>query len=166
VTGDDLYDYDQLIVPACAQLTAGQVAALHAYLTVGGHVVHTGDLGEPSLREHPNVCAAAPDELDRLLPYGRQVEVAGSDGIATNVMRLPDGRSAVHVINYGYDAEADRVRPFDADLTVRLPRRHTHASAYFCDGRVTAPDVRAEEHGRRHTVALEALGPYAIVVFS
>jgi hypothetical protein len=197
VTGDDLYDYDQLIVPACAELTAGQVAALHAYLTVGGHVVHTGDLGEPSLREHPNVCDAAPDELDRLLPYGRQVEVAGrpdglpsvgsravagrsdgtpsvgsravvgrSDGVATNVMRLPDGRSAVHVINYGYDAEEDRVRPFDADLTVRLPRHHTHASAYFCDGRVTALDVRVEEHGRRHTVALEALGPYAIVVFS
>jgi len=33
-----------------------------------------------------------------------------------------------------------------------------------CDGRVAAPDVRTSGKGR-HTVALDALGPYAIVVF-
>jgi hypothetical protein len=52
----------------------------------------------------------------------------------------------------------------DTELTVRLPRRHTHASVYHCDGRVAAPEVRTGEPGR-HTVALDALGPYAIVVF-
>jgi hypothetical protein len=165
VTVADLHEHHQAILPACAELTGGQVAALHAYLAGGGHVVHTGDLGEPSLREHPNVRAAAADDLDGLLPYGRQVEVAG-DMLATNVMRLPDGRTAVHVVNYGYDAEEDRVRPFDTDLTVRLFRPHTRAAGYFCDGRVTPLEVRVEEHGFRHTVVLDALGPYAIVVFS
>jgi hypothetical protein len=165
VTGADLHDHDQVILPACARLTGGQVAALHAYLAGGGYVVHTGDLGEPSLREHPNVRAAAADDLDGLLQYGRQAEVAG-DLLATNVMRLPDGRAAVHVVNYGYDTEEDRVRPFDTDLTVRLSRPYARASAYFCDGRVTALEVRADERGFRHTVALDALGPYAIVVFS
>jgi hypothetical protein len=165
VTVADLHEHHQAILPACAELTGGQVAALHAYLAGGGHVVHTGDLGEPSLREHPNVRAAAADDLDGLLPYGRQVEVAG-DMLATNVMRLPDGRTAVHVVNYGYDAEEDRVRPFDTDLTVRLFRPHARAAGYFCDGRVTPVEVRVEEHGFRHTVVLDALGPYAIVVFS
>jgi hypothetical protein len=165
VTVADLHEHHQAILPACAELTGGQVAALHAYLAGGGHVVHTGDLGEPSLREHPNVRAAAADDLDGLLPYGRQVEVAG-DMLATNVMRLPDGRTAVHVVNYGYDAEEDRVRPFDTDLTVRLFRPHARAAGYFCDGRVTPLEVRVEERGFRHTVVLDALGPYAIVVFS
>jgi hypothetical protein len=165
VTGADLHDYAQVILPACAELTRGQVAALHAYLAGGGHVVHTGDLGEPSLLEHPDVRAAAAGDLDGLLPYGRQVEVAG-DVLATNVMRLPDGRAAVHVVNYGYDAEEDRVRPFDTDLTVRLARRHSRASAYFCDGRVTPLEVHADDRGVRHRVALDALGPYAVVVFS
>jgi len=144
-------------------LTAGQVAALRAYLDDGGRLVHTGDLGDPSLLAHPGVRAAPPDDLDELLPSGRQVEVPG-DTLATNVMRLPDGRSAVHVVNYGYDAEEDRVRPLDIDLTVRLPRRQPHATVCHCDGRVAAPDVRTGGEGR-HTVALDALGPYAIVVF-
>ncbi|MEV6494979.1 hypothetical protein AB0M20_41120, partial [Actinoplanes sp. NPDC051633] len=165
VTGEDLHGYDEVILPGCAALTGGQVAALHAYLAGGGYIVHTGDLGEPSLRAHPNVRAAVDDDLDRLLQYGRQVEVAG-DALATNVMRLPDGRSAVHVVNYDYDPEEDCVRPFDTDLTVSLSRRYTNASANFCDGRVTTLHVRAEQRGYRHTVALRGLGPYAIVVFS
>jgi hypothetical protein len=165
VTVDDLHGHHQVSLPACAELTSSQVAVLHAYLAAGGQVVHTGDLGEPSLRAHPGVRAAAADDLAGLLPYGRQVEVAG-EVLATNVMRLPDGRAAVHVINYGYDAEEDRVRPFDTDLTVRLSRPHARASAYFCDGRVTALEVSVEKRGVGHTVALHALGPYAIVVFS
>jgi hypothetical protein len=58
------------------------------------------------------------------------------------------------------------VRPFDVDLTVRLSRLHTRASAHFCDGRVTQLEVRADERGSRHTITLDALGPYAVVVFS
>jgi hypothetical protein len=169
-----------VILPAGADLTAGQVAALHGYLAGGGHLVHTGDLREPSLLAHPGVREAAPGDLDGLLPSGRQIEIAGSEGrpsvrsgavagrsdvVATNIMRLPDGRSAVHVVNYGYDAEEDRVRPLDTELTVRLSRRHTQASVYHCDGRVAVPAVRTGEGGHRHTVALDRLGPYAIVVF-
>jgi hypothetical protein len=164
VTGDDLHDYDLVILPAGGELTAGQVAALHAYLAGGGYVVHTGDLGDPSVRAHPNVRAAAPDDLDGLLQYGRQVEVAGD--VFTNVMRLPDGRSAVHVVNYGYDAGEDRVRPLDTDLAVSLSRVHTRASAYYCDGRVAELEMRTEQLGHRHSVPLAALGPYAIVVFA
>jgi hypothetical protein len=166
VTGDDLHDHDLVILPAGGELTAGQVAALHAYLAGGGYVVHTGDLGDPTLRAHPNVRAAAPDDLDGLLQYGRQVEVAPGDGVATNIMRLPDGRSAVHVVNYGNDAEEDRVRPLDIDLTVSLSRVHTRASAYYCDGRAAELEMRTEQLGHRHTVTLAALGPYAIVVFA
>jgi hypothetical protein len=180
VTAGDLRGHDPVILPAGADLTAGQVAALHGYLAGGGHLVHTGDLREPSLLAHPGVREAAPGDLDGLLPSGRQIEIAGSEGrpsvrsgavagrsdvVATNIMRLPDGRSAVHVVNYGYDAEEDRVRPLDTELTVRLSRRHTQASVYHCDGRVAVPAVRTGEGGHRHTVALDRLGPYAIVVF-
>jgi hypothetical protein len=164
ITGDSLYDYDQLILPSCTDLTGGQIEALARYLTGGGYVVHVGEV-DPSLPEHPNVRAAPADDLDGMLQYGRQVRYAG-DTLATNIVGLPDGRCALHVVNYDYDAGEDRVRRVDATLTVSLSRVFAHATAYHCDGSMSMVDLRTEERGYLHTFVLEALGPYAIVVFS
>ena len=162
VTGDDLYDYDQLILPSCGELTDGQVVALEAYLHGGGYVVHVGDVGLPA---HPNVRPAGADDLDGLLQFGRQVVVDG-DALSTNVVRLPDGRSALHVVNYDYDLDEDRVRPVDARLTVSLSRVYGRATVHHADGRMVPLELRTEELGFRHHVTVDGLGPYAIVVFS
>ena len=72
---------------------------------------------------------------------------------------------AVHLVNYGYDAELDRVRTTGAvTLDVRLPGALSSATAYASDGAVTPLTVSMADGRQR--VALDGLGPYTIVVFS
>jgi hypothetical protein len=48
------------------------------------------------------------------------VQVSGD--VAVNIHRLADGSAAVHLVNYGYDVELDRVEGLkDVELSVRLP---------------------------------------------
>ncbi|TDC40065.1 hypothetical protein E1211_02180 [Micromonospora sp. 15K316] len=174
VTVESLRRYDTVILPACTYLSPAQVVALRDHLDAGGRVVRTGGLGanladgeRADLLARPGLSTAEPTELSELLPNGRQVELTavGASSVAANTCRLADGSVAVHLVNYDYRPERDEVRPVpDLEVRVRLPETRPEAIAYSCDGKVTALDVRVD--GGIHAVTLDALGPYAIVVFS
>src|SRR4051794_38545836 len=114
-TADELASYAVVVLPDCHEVTDVQVKALEDYLAGGGTVVVTGrfaDNLEPEVRSrllgHSRVHQAPNDDVDALLPGGRQVLVDG--GCATNIHALAGGGYAVHVLNYDYDRSADAVR--------------------------------------------------------
>ncbi len=101
-------------------------------------------------------------DVDALLPSGRQVVTTA--GCATNLHRLVDGTIALHLVNYGYDREADAVLPVtDVDVAVTLPSPRTGARLVSPDGTDRRLEVRQVDG--RHVVTLDRLGVYAIVVF-
>jgi hypothetical protein len=100
--------------------------------------------------------------VDALLPGGRQVRVGAAD-VAVNLARLPGGGAAVHLVSYGYDEQLDRVPPVaDVELSVRLPISATSATVVTSDGKHT--DVEVAVDGDTHTLRLQHLGLYTIVV--
>ena len=155
LTAADLYDYDELILTAGSPLTEGQVGALNRFLDAGGLLVHTHDV-DWSLRDRPNARHATPEDLDALLPYGRQVTVDQNAEITTTITRLSGDREALHLINEG--------PPRDLTLIASLAAVHTRATAYHCDGTVTPLDLRSEQLGHRHTVSLTAK-EYTVVLY-
>jgi hypothetical protein len=168
VSPDSLHRYATVVLPDCAFLTGAQVAAVEAYLAAGGRVVVTDRLGvdlpadvRQRLLAHSGVHHAAMDDLPALTPLGRQVSIDGDLGV--NVAALADGSAAVHLVNYGYDADADGVRVLrDVDLTIRLPFDPV-AATLVQPGRepVTLP-VRGSAEAS--VVTLPALGVYSVVV--
>jgi len=151
ITASTLRPYRTVLLPRCSYLTPAQEAALASYADGGGRVVRFDAFAG----------------LDPLLPDGRQVvlEGAGVEALAVNTAALADGAVAVHLVNYGYDATLDRVRPTGAvTLDVRLPGSRSSATAYASDGTVTPLPVTVADG--RHRVALDGLGPYTIVVFA
>ncbi|RLP93565.1 hypothetical protein EAD89_05975 [Micromonospora sp. BL4] len=174
ITAESLRRYDTVLLPACTYLTAAQVAALRGYLDGGGRLVRTGGLGDnlaederAELTSAPGMSTSDPADLSTLLPHGPQIELAATAGtaaVAANTARLADGSVAVHLVNYDYRPDEDAVRPLSGlDLRVRLSERLAAGTAYSCDGKVTRLDVRVD--GGIHAVTLDALGPYAVVVF-
>jgi hypothetical protein len=150
VTPETLRPYGTVLLPHCSYLTPAQEAALASYADGGGRVVRFDSF----------------EGLEPLLPGGRQVVLDGSgvETVAVNTAALADGAVAVHLVNYGYDAELDRVRPTGpVTLDARLPGAPAAATAYASDGGVTSLPVTVADG--RVRVALDALGPYTIVVF-
>ncbi|MDG4824151.1 hypothetical protein O7635_20055 [Asanoa sp. WMMD1127] len=151
VTGETLAPYRTVLLPHCTYLTEAQQAALASYADGGGTVVRFDTF----------------TGLESVLPGERQVELAGTgvEALAVNTAALAGGAVAVHVVNYGYDADTDGVRPTgEVSLDVRLPGSLGTATAYGSDGSVTPLAVTAADG--RHRVALDGLGPYTIVVFA
>jgi hypothetical protein len=82
---------------------------------------------------------------------------------AVNIARLADGSAAVHVLNYGYDEQLDGVTALsDVELTVSLPLRAGRATVLTSEGKSTDVDVTLD--GDRHTVRIDRLGLYTVVV--
>ena len=135
VSEDSLSRYRTVVLPDCHYLTDQQAAALHGYLDGGGCAVVTGGLGdnlEPEVRgplsTHPGLRRTVLDDLAALTPFGPQVTTSAD--LAVNVARLADGSAAVHLLNYGYDRDADAVRPRRrrrADRPAAVRARHGHA---------------------------------------
>ena len=171
VTTATLQGYGSVVLPSCTFLTSGQASALLDYLDGGGRVVVTGDLGtnlpddvRGKLLSHERLTTGHHADVDSLLPLGRQVQAEGLDGVAVNVHRLADGAAAVHLINYDYDAFADRVVPrTGVRLGVTLPGDHAHATLLTADG--TATDLTMTSYEGRCSVDLAELPLYGIVLF-
>jgi hypothetical protein len=137
------------------------VEAVAGYLAGGGTVVVT-DRVAPGLPTHERVVTAEHADLGGLLPHGRQVETTAS--VAANIQQLADGSYALHLVNYDYDAPADAVRAVpDVPLRVSLPRGMERATLVTSDGRRTALELARED--TVHTVTVDSLGVYSIVVF-
>lgn len=168
VEAGDLTGYSTVILPSCTYLTTRQATALRAYVDGGGCAVVVGELGEnlerrerEELLAHANVRRAAASDVDALQPRGAQVQFDGD--AAVNLHRLADDTVAVHLVNYGYDAERDEVLLVtDRELVVELPRRFTHATVIQPEGKRKAVDVEVE--GGRHRLRLDTVGVYAIVL--
>jgi hypothetical protein len=68
------------------------------------------------------------------------------------------------MVNYDYHAAGDAVRAIpDVSIRVRLPEEKERATMITPDGVHTALSVVRE--GTRHSVAIESVGVYSIVVF-
>jgi hypothetical protein len=77
--------------------------------------------------------AAVPDALPR------QVSAAGLGDAACNIVRLPNGDAAIHLIRYGYDPASDRVPELPAvNMEVALPAGFGKLTPVSPDGHFTA----------------------------
>jgi hypothetical protein len=160
-SAEALARYSTVVLPDVFALTASQVEAVAGYLAGGGTVVVT-DRVAPGLPTHERVVTAEHADLGGLLPHGRQVETTAS--VAANIQQLADGSYALHLVNYDYDAPADAVRAVpDVPLRVSLPRAMERATLVTSDGRRTALELARED--TVHTVTVDSLGVYSIVVF-
>jgi hypothetical protein len=89
------------------------------------------------------------------------VEVGPPVGV--NLHRLSDAAVAVHLVNYDYDRESDAVRVHrDVELRVRLDVPRSQA-VVVTPGRPN-PEVAVTVAGDVHTVRLEEIGAYAVLV--
>jgi hypothetical protein len=171
VTTGTLRRYGSVVLPSCSFLTAGQAEALLGYLDGGGQVVVTGELGtnlpeelRGKLAAHERVRTGHHADVDSLLPLGRQVQGEGLDGVAVNIQRLADGAAAVHLVNYDYDRDADRVVPrTGVRLEVALSGSYTRAALVTPDGAATELTLTGFEG--RCSVELAELPLYSIVLF-
>jgi hypothetical protein len=169
VDADGLARYSTVLLPAATFLTTNQATSLLAYLEAGGHLVVTGELGtnlaaerRERLLAHPGTTEASLSGLPDELPGGRQVVVDGGD-VGVNVHHLHDGSAAVHLVNYGYDDDLDRVRVLkDVRLSVRLPLTQPAATLVVPGSEAVALDVASD--GETHRVRLDQLGLYGVVV--
>ena len=171
---EDLRGYRTVVLPGGWWLTDLQVTMLLGHLDAGGHVLATGEVGTNAtsaerdrLRSHPCLVPIAPADVLDHLAGGPQVSCSAA--LATNLHRLPDGRVAAHLVNYDHDDEQDRVR---IRTGVRLDLRLGLGPA---GGEVTAEVVTPGRPARSlpvttrdstHTVELDAVGAYTIVVFT
>ncbi|WP_193607848.1 hypothetical protein [Nocardioides lijunqiniae] len=160
-TAEALARYSTVVLPDVHALTEAQLQAVRGHLDGGGTVVATDRVAE-RLSSHEGIRAARHDDLDELLPHGRQVDTGAA--LSSNLQQLADGSYALHLVNYDYDRSADAVRVLDdVVLRVRLPKDRAQATLVTPDGVRTplAPDRDAGAH----VVRLPALGVYGIVVF-
>ena len=68
------------------------------------------------------------------------------------------------MVNYDYSDALDRVRPLHGvDLSVELPAVFGSVGVVTPGAETTHPRLRVDGH--RHTVRIDRLGVYAIVVF-
>jgi hypothetical protein len=176
VTAPDLVDvgalerYRTVILPDCHVVTERQAQALTAYLAQGGTLAVVGRFGESLAKDvrdrltgHEGVRRARMDNLAELLPHGPQVELSTPHACASNVHQLPGGAVAVHLVNYDYDREQDRVRTLTgAEVSVRIPVARQHATLVTSVGERQQLELRHDDG--RHVVAVEQVGVYAILV--
>ncbi|NED99436.1 hypothetical protein [Phytoactinopolyspora halotolerans] len=166
---DALRRYTTIVLPGCTWLTSRQVEAVLGYLDSGGHVVLVAEFGtaipaadREAISMHANSRSAEARDIDGLLPAGRQV-ITGAD-VAVNIHRLADGTSALHLINYDYRDDADRVQPIEnAEIRVRLP--HASSQATLLEPGMAPVDVETRVEGEHVAVRIGQMGLYGIIIW-
>jgi hypothetical protein len=110
---------------------------------------------------HQGVHRAEMADLTQLLPKGRQVTATAP--CTANLLQLDGGGHALHLLNYGYDAAADRVQPLrDVDLEVVLATDASRATVVSHDG--SRRDVEIRRKNGTHALTVPELGVYTVVV--
>ncbi len=158
------------MLPECNYLTEAQAAALHEYLDAGGQVIAVGELGtnldeerRRAIAEHPGTTryTTVDDVASPTLVDDPQVLVDPAFDVGLHVQRLPNG-AAIHLVNYAYDHEQDKVVPAEGvRLTVRLPRHYGTATCYVPGQEPRSLEMAGD--GTTHTFFLEQLPLYTII---
>jgi hypothetical protein len=169
VEEEALSRYRTVVLPDCHHLTDRQATAIQGYLDGGGAVVVVGRIGDnldlavrDRLAAHPGVREAKLDDLAGLTPFGPQVTT--SAGLAVNVVRLADGSAAVHLVDYRYDHDADRVAAIEGvHVSIRLPFEPVSATLVSPHADDTRLDIDFD--GQAATVRLPSFRLYGVVVF-
>ena len=143
---------------------------LSEYLAGGGELTIQGEFAEnlrgerEAILAHPRTRRVAAADVEALVGRPPQVVVPAELDLATTVRPVEGGGSALHVVNYAYDADRDAVvvAP-DCTLRVRLAEPHVRATVHR-PGEPPA-ELPVGHEGGMHTCTLDQLGTYAIVHF-
>lgn len=168
VTAARLAGYRTVVLAGCTQVSRAQHAELERYLAAGGRVVVTGEYGldltpseRAALTGHPGVRHVDATRAATAIDDPQVVCPAAGD-LALNVCAVPQG-SALHVVNYDYDRDDDRIVPLvDVEVRVRLPHEVARATVHQ-PGRAPYPVPVRQEDGRC-VVVLSHVGVYSVVL--
>ncbi|MDB4865900.1 MAG: hypothetical protein JWR03_233 [Cohnella sp.] len=148
---ENLHKYKCLVLPDNNKMTAEQLGVVLKFLDAGGKVVVYGrlaeDMGDAGLAAkilaHPGTVQCDPAEklygfitsIRSALPEQKfQIELDGRPDIGINPHRLADGNMAVHLVNYQFNNEQDRVIPIEnAGFRFRTERPVTGLTVHTID---------------------------------
>ena len=151
-TPERLGKYKCLVLPDNNIMTKDQLQAVLDYLNAGGRTVVYGRLADEAgdtrlaaqILAHPGTVRSDPaeklygfvDAIRQALPDARfQIEVDGRPDIGLHPHLLPDGGIAVHMVNYRFSREQDRVVPIDrVSFRMRTDRPITGVAVHTLDG--------------------------------
>lgn len=179
-TLERLSKYKCLVLPDNDIMTAKQLSTVLSYLGAGGNVVVYGRLAdgaEAEARELADRVLAHPgtqrsDAAEKLygfvsairdkLPEARfQIEVEGTPDIGLNPHLLANGDVAVHMVNYRFDREQDRVVPVRAAFRMRTLGEVESVTVHTLDG--SPLDIAWKCEAGYLTADIPALPLYALV---
>lgn len=172
ISAETLAEYETLVLPDAWGVSADQHEALLGFLERGGRIVVHGNYGTE----------LAPDEAIRLLAHGGVTIVATVAEItahvsleviahlgplaAVNLHALEAGGLALHVVNYDYDEEEDRVRTLaDVALAVRSEREF-RAATLHAPGQHPARLPLTSDGAGLWSVTVPELATYAVIHLS
>lgn len=156
----DIAGYESVIVPDCFEVTENQVAVLKRYAENGGKVFVFARFAEnhpaqaAALRATPNVQFIAETEdyvggLENLMQIflnSHQRAVICSDD-KLGIQRFDEaGNTYVHVLNYSYNAEEDRILPV-AGVEIFVRDVHGMPALYTLDGVLPEYTSESREDG-------------------
>ena len=174
-----LEGYPLVIVPDCFTLTENQQRILLGYARGGGKVLAAGRLAEGSslreeLRETGNaVFVSLEGEKDAYVPrfmaafekmYG-PIAPAECRAEKTGVQRYDrGGKTWIHLLNYRYDENEDRVLPIEQVELVLRNVADTAPEILVPEG-CTAPEAETLREGETIRLVLRNAGLYTVIVF-
>ncbi len=181
VSAEDWKQYELIILPECAYLTENQRTELERYVEAGGKLLVFGRTAENApgwleeIAELPGVTLCPnPDSRREAMALFGPVFRSLNEQIAQAVLEAGEKKdkigihfhkngdvSSIHLLNYDYDAEADKVLPIrDVTLTARVDGDITAARCCGLDGDIEA-DITVENGILK--AKIPALPLYAVI---
>lgn len=178
-TLQSLSKYKCLVLPDNNKMTAEQLRTVLAYLDGGGRVVVYGrladEMGDSELAArilaHTGTVSSNPAEklygfvesIRGTLPDARfQLEVEGRTDVGVNPHLLSNGNVAIHMVNYQFDRDEDRVLPIErVALRLRTNRPVTGLSVHTIDNREVQTEWSSEDGYL--SVTLAAMPLYVLI---
>lgn len=151
VTAEDFNGYELVILPACDVLTKNQTEALSDYVNKGGKLLLFGETAEnidgwfEEMIKHPNVFYCENVESKNTSMNGfrkcfdtvnEQINQLQVDSPLVGIhLQKNEETHTIHLLNYNYDADADKVLPIDTlTVKVRVPDNVTDVKLATIDG--------------------------------
>lgn len=178
-TADWLEGYPMVIIPDAYVLTENQQRCILDYAAKGGKVLVLGRLAEGTgllaelLSTGNAVHVAIEDNGTGYMDAFLQAFGAMYDPIAPavcdhgqiGIQRFDDEKGAyVHVLNYNYNAETDRIDPIP-ELKIRVKNVNWDNLAVIVPEGQETPGYAVEFHGDEAIVTLETAGLYTVLAF-